>query len=75
MRSGIEIQTPKEIMKYEEKKNEGEKEQDDERVETLKEPKVKEENKEKVKLKAPPIQPYEPPVPYPQRLKKKEHDQ
>ena len=35
--------------------NEGEKEQDDLRVETLKEPKVKEENKEKAKLKASPI--------------------
>ena len=30
---------------------------------------------DKVKTKASPIQPYEPPVPYPQRLKKKEHDQ
>ena len=30
---------------------------------------------EKPKPKAPLIQPYEPPVPYPQRLKKKEHDQ
>ena len=30
---------------------------------------------EKAKPKAPPIQPYEPPAPYPQRLKKTEHDQ
>ena len=65
LRSGIEIQTPKAIMEYEEKKNEGEKEQDDEKVETPKEPELKEENKEKAKLKAPPIQPYEPPVLYP----------
>ena len=34
---------------------------------------MKEENK--TKPKAPSIQPYEPPVPYLQRLKKKEHDQ
>ena len=58
-------------MEYKEKKNEGE--QDDERVETPKEPEVKEENK--AKPKAPSIQPFEPPVPYPKRLKKKEHDQ
>ena len=36
---------------------------------------MKEEDKEKATPKPPPIQPYEPPVPYPQRLKKKEHDQ
>ena len=30
---------------------------------------------ENAKPKAPPIQPYEPPVLYPQRLKKREHDQ
>ena len=52
-------------MEYEEKKNEGEKVQDDERVVTPKEPKMKEKNKEKAKPKAPPIEPYEPPVPYP----------
>ena len=62
-------------MEYEEKKNEGEKAQDDERIETPKEPEMKEENKEKSKLKAPPIQLYKPPVPYPQRLKKREHNQ
>ena len=73
LRSGTEIQTPKAIMDYEEKKNEEEKEQDDERVEAPEEPKVKKENK--AKPKAPLIQPYELPVPYPQRLKKKEHDQ
>ena len=61
--SDIEIQTPKAIIEYEEKKNEGEKEHDDEKIETPKEPEVKEENKEKPKLKAPPIQPYEPLVP------------
>ena len=54
---------------------EGEKEQDDKNVETSKELEVKEENKEKTKPKASPIQPYEPPIPYPQRLKKREHDQ
>ena len=70
LRSSIEIQTPKAIMEYKEKKNE--REQDDERAEILKEPEVKEENK--AKLKAPSIQLYEPPVPYPQRLKKKKHD-
>ena len=62
-------------MEYEEKKNKGEKEHNNERVETPKNPEVKEENKEKAKLIIPPIQLYEPPVPYPQRLKKKEHDQ
>ena len=51
--SGTEIQTPKAIMEYEEKKKEGEKELESERVETLEEPKVKMENKEKAK--APPI--------------------
>ena len=56
-------------MEYKKKKNTGEKEQDDARVETPKEPEVKEENK--AKPKAPPIQPYEPPVSYPQRLKKR----
>ena len=50
-------------MKYEENKKEGEKEPESERVETLEEPKVKVENKEKAK--APPIQPYKPLVPYP----------
>ena len=73
LRNGTEIQTPKATMEYEKKKNEGEKEQDDKRVETPKELEVKME--EKAKLKVPPIQPYEPPVPYPQRLKKKEYDQ
>ena len=63
LRSGTEIQTPKATKEYEEKKNEGEKEQDDERVETPEEPEVKVEDK--AKSKAPPIQPYEPPVPYP----------
>ena len=63
LRSGTEIQTPKATVEYEEKKNEGEKEQDDERAETLNEPKVKKE--EKAKPKAPPIKPYEPPAPYP----------
>ena len=62
-------------MEYEEKKNEGQKEHDDEGVETPKELEMKEENKEKAKPKAPLIQPYKPPVPYPQRLKKKEQDQ
>ena len=75
LRSGTEIQTSKATIEYEEKKNEGEKEQDDEKVETPKELEVKEENKEKVKPKAPPIQLYEPLVPYPQRLKKREYDQ
>ena len=73
LRSGTEIQTPKATLEYEEKKNEGEKEHGDEGAEIPKEPEVKME--EKPKPKAPPIQPYEPPVPYPQRLKKKEHDQ
>ena len=75
LRSGTKIQTPKATIEYEEKKNEGEVQQDDQKAEKPKELEVKEENKEKVKLKAPPIQPYKPPVPYPQRLKKKEHDQ
>ena len=70
MRNSTEIQTSKSIIEYEEKK----KKHDDERVETPKEPELKEENKDKAKPKAPPIQPYEPPIPYPQRLKKKEHD-
>ena len=60
-------------MEYEEKNKEGEKELESERVEISEEPKVKVENKEKAK--APPIRPYEPPVPYPQRLKKQEYDQ
>ena len=60
-------------MEYEETKNEGEKDQEEEGAETPKEPEVKME--EKAKPKAPPIQPYEPPVPYPQRVKKKEYDQ
>ena len=68
LRSKTEIQTPKVIMEYEEKKNEGEKEQEDEEPETPKEPEVKMEDK--AKPKAPPIHPYEPPVLYPQRLKK-----
>ena len=62
LRNDTEIQTPKAIMEYEEK-NEEEKEQDDERVETPKEPEVKEENKEKAKSS--PIWAYEPQVPYP----------
>ena len=66
--SGTEIQTPKATMEYKEKKKEGEKEPKSERVETSEEPKVKVENKEKAK--SPPIRPYEPPVPYLQRLKK-----
>ena len=66
--SGTEIQTPKATMEYKEKKKEGEKELERERVETSEESKVKVENKEKAK--SPPIRPYEPPVPYPQRLKK-----
>ena len=66
--SSTEIQTPKATMEYEEKKKEREKAPESERVETSEEPKVKVENKEKAK--SPPIRPYEPPVPYPQRLKK-----
>ena len=73
MRSGTEIQTLKATKEYEEKKNEGEKEHSDEGAKISKAPEVKME--EKAKLKAPPIQPYEPPAPYPERLKKKEHDQ
>ena len=49
--------------------------QDDQKAEPPKELEVNEENKEKAKSTPPPIKPYEPPVPYPQRLKKKEHDQ
>ena len=45
MRSGIEIKTPKAILGYEEKKKEGEKEQEDEWVEVQKDPKVQIENK------------------------------
>ena len=71
LRSGTEIQTPKATIEYEKKKNEGEKYYDDKGVETPKEPESKKENKEKAKLKAPPIQPYEPLVPYSQRLKKR----
>ena len=73
LRSGTEIQTPKAIKEYEEKKNEGEKEHRDEGAEIPKAPEVKME--EEVKPKAHPIQPYEPPTPYLERLKKKEHDQ
>ena len=50
-------------MEYEENQNTGEKEQDDERVETPKELEVNEENIEKAK--SPPIRAYKPPVPYP----------
>ena len=75
LRSGTEIQTPKATMDYEEKKNKREKEQDDEKAETPKELEVKEENKEKAMPIPPPIKPYEPPITYPQTLKKKEHDQ
>ena len=73
MRSGTEIQPPQATKEYEEKKNESEEEQKDEGAELPRGPKVKVE--EKAKPKAPPIQPYEPPAPYPQRLKKTEHDQ
>ena len=73
LRSGTEIQILKATLEYEEKKNEAEKEHGDEGAEIPKEPEVKMEVK--AKPKAPLIQPYEPPVPYPQRLKKKEHDQ
>ena len=75
LRSGTEIQTPKATMEYKERKNKGEEQQDDQKAETPKEPEVKEENNEKAKPTSPPIKPYEPPVLYPQRLKKKEHDQ
>ena len=50
MRSSIEIQTPKATKEYEEKKNKGEKEQDNKRVETPEEPEVKKENKAKLKV-------------------------
>ena len=62
LRSGTEIQTLKATKEYEEKKLKGEKEQSDEGAELLKGPEVKLE--EKAKPKAPPIQPYEPPVPF-----------
>ena len=71
--SGTEIQTPKATIEYEEKKKEGEKGPESERVETSEEQKVKVENKEKAT--AAPIRPYEAPVTYPQRLMKKEYDQ
>ena len=61
-------------MEYEEEKNKGEEQLDKKRIETPKEPEVKEDIKEKAKSKSPPIKPYEPPVPYPQRLMKKEYD-
>ena len=63
LRSCTEIQTLKAILEYEEKKNEGEREHGDEGAKIPKEPEVKME--EKAKPKAPPIQPYEPPAPYP----------
>ena len=63
LRSGTEIQTSKAIIEDEEKKNEGEKEHSDEGTEISKAPEVKME--EEAKPKAPPIQPYEPPAPYP----------
>ena len=47
LRSGTEIQTPKAIKEYEEKKNEGEKEQRDEGAETSKTPEVKMEQSQK----------------------------
>ena len=70
--SDTEIQTLKAIIEYKEKIKEGKKEPESERVETSEEPKVKVENKKKAK--SPPIQPYEPPVLYPQRLKKHEYN-
>ena len=76
MRSGIEISTPKASVEYEEKKKEEVKKQEDEWIEMKveKEPEIQKENKEKPKLSSP-IQPYKPPAPYPERLKKQEHDQ
>ena len=76
LRSGIDIPTPKAIVEYEEKKKGEVKEQEDEWVEVKveKEPEIQKENKEKPKS-SPPIQPYKPPAPYPESLKKQEHDQ
>ena len=76
LRSGIEIPTPKATVEYEEKKKEEVKEQEDEWVEVKveKEPEIQKGNKEKPKS-SPPIQPYKPLAPYPERLKKQEHDQ
>ena len=75
LRSGTEIQTPKATVEYEDKKREGEVVQEDEWVEVdvQKEPEVQKEKQKKPQ--APQIRPYEPPAPYPQRLKKQEHDQ
>ena len=71
LRSGIEIPTPKATVEYEEKKKEEDKEQEDEwiKVKAEKEPEIQKGNKEKLKS-SPPIQPYKPPAPYPERLKK-----
>ena len=69
LRSEKELQSPKRSDNIQKKKEE-EKEQEDEWVEVQveKEPKIQNENKEKPKSS--PIQPYKPPVPYPERLRK-----
>ena len=76
LRSGLDIPTPKATVEYEEKKKEEVKEQEDEWVEVKveRELKIQKGNKEKPKS-SPPIQPYKPPAPYPERLKKQEYDQ
>ena len=74
LRSGTEIQTPKATMDYEqEKKKDEEKVQENEWIEVQVE---KEQEEELVieKPPPPPVKPYKPPAPYPQRLKKQEHD-
>ena len=70
LRSGIDIPTPKATVEYEEKKKEEVKNQEDEWVEVKveKEPEIQKGNKEKPKS-SPPIQPYKPPAPNPERLK------
>ena len=74
LRSGTEIRTPKATVDYEqEKKKDEEKVQEDEWIEVQVE---KEQEEEQVIEKPPPqVKPYKPPAPYPQRLKKQEHDQ
>ena len=76
LRSRIEIPTPKATVEYGKKKKEEDKKQEDEWVEVKVEKKleIQKENKKKPKP-SPPIQPYNPPAPYPERLKKQEYYQ
>ena len=70
LRSGIKIPTPKATVEYEKKKKEEDKEQEDKWVEVKVEKELEIQNGNKEKPKSPPIQPYKPLAPYPERLKK-----